>query len=647
VPTIRTDPGDPLILFAPDAKADLTVQWDTEGVPGRVRKRINGVLQPVDFASGTAGRKDDEIQLGDEHEYELVDPLRGNVLASAKVLCRRLFAPGPSDAGTLAEVDALLATAGDIQQIRKLSVVSGHDFLDLRFETTQPAVPWVQIGTAAAVFVPGLNRWEIDKSAVVAAPFPVLAGMSTRHTLTIDGLPPGKTLFYLLTADGSNPQRRVAQRRGSFQTAARDVKVTIERIFVHDDSDSGGNGEIFFGIQGFDPDGKTVLGGFTHGQLLGESSLHDKQDVPIHRSFVAREVGRTLTLLVHGQDDDTWDDLFPSWPGVFTGYFGPPGSGSGSTNTKDWSRVQHDFVFPRVPLGTGWSEAFELESPRAALHFTVYGSIEILPSPVPKWSDPPAPRLIPPQVFVEPRGRPAPLVRSGAVEWFAVAPGGAVVTTGRIRQRLRANSWARIGEGVTGATALGGPDDEMLLFGTNADGAVVHKSRRGGEWGPSGAEWRSLGGRGFRRRVLAARLDESAIVLFAVAADGSVHRSQLDPRRGPERELEWLSLGGNVRDHLQAVAREDGAELFALGREGEVLHASVGAHAHTSIETRWDSLGGRFEGPLIAHGDRAGPIELVAVDHERVVWRCRWVPGHSAAWKDVGGVDSLIEARPS
>jgi hypothetical protein len=94
------------------------------------------------------------------------------------------------------------------------SVEPGSDSATFRFVTALPTVPIIQVSAA-----PPDERSEFAEGAVVSSVFPALAGMQTRHELTVGNLEPRTRYFYSITL-GNDAGESVTET-GEFTTAVR------------------------------------------------------------------------------------------------------------------------------------------------------------------------------------------------------------------------------------------------------------------------------------------------------------------------------------------------------------------------------------------------------------------------------------------
>lgn len=246
------------------------------------------------------------------------------------------------------------------QGIREVTATPGESSVVISFRAWQSLVPVIEIGTERPVAVAGGRLEFANRLAKVdAAPTPNKNEISpTGYTASIPNLERGTRYYYLISAsDGAS----LRQYRGRFTTASVRTNVTVvyTKIDVTNDSDDGGNGELFFTFRANYPNNSSASYGDSNKNTL---SWNDED--PARQINEVIEVGdapERLELAVNGFDDDstplTTADLPPGGD-----YFRPldrpfdmallEGNVARQTfNLGDFpgEEVRHDFVLDSMP----------------------------------------------------------------------------------------------------------------------------------------------------------------------------------------------------------------------------------------------------------------------------------------------------------
>jgi hypothetical protein len=265
-----------------------------------------------------------------------------------------------------------LINTADAQGIREVKVIPGEKGAAITFRARSGVVPLVEISNQQPVRREG-GRLEFPNrlSLTNAAPVPNKYEISpTGYTASISDLEAG-TRYYFIITTGDGPSTR--QYRGSFTTIEwrLSVKVFFTEIKVTNDSDDGGDGELFFNF--YVNRGQVSFWG-TPTISLSWNDDEPPRAIPPPVEFEISDSPETLELQVDGYDED-------GPLGVKTGIDpGPLGAPFDNTwfeanlakqtfNLNDFpgERVRHDFTQESMRQAAGQGD----------LSFNVKGYFEI------------------------------------------------------------------------------------------------------------------------------------------------------------------------------------------------------------------------------------------------------------------------------
>jgi hypothetical protein len=194
------------------------------------------------------------------------------------------------------ELKNLVAERG----IREVTAVPGESSVVISFRAWPSLVPVVEIGRERPVAVAGGRLEFANRLAKVdAAPIPNKNEISpTGYTASVPNLEGGTRYHYLISVgDGAS----LRQMQGRFSTVRMRTSVTVvyTKLEVTNDSDDGGNGELFFRF--FANNDETRYGGPGGDQL----SWNDRDPArKINEVIEIADAPDRLMLAVNGYDDD-------------------------------------------------------------------------------------------------------------------------------------------------------------------------------------------------------------------------------------------------------------------------------------------------------------------------------------------------------
>ncbi len=226
-PCIEADPTNPPVAVGTTAETEL--DWD--GGPGSsVWVSVDG-LQETQVSSNTQGLQLVPVTLGTTAAFRLYSSGKLRLLDSVEVTPRsQLIAPFKPKRRM-----AQLPTSLTIEP----TLEAHGTFVKLDFITEQLTKPSIWISTNAAA---GFSSAGLDVQSFA----PHLGGAKNEHHKVLYNLSPGTLYYYLIMAKSDSG---VYERsKGSFTTLSRVAKLTIGKVRIIDDSDSGSSGECGFGF---------------------------------------------------------------------------------------------------------------------------------------------------------------------------------------------------------------------------------------------------------------------------------------------------------------------------------------------------------------------------------------------------------------
>ena len=195
-----------------------------------------------------------------------------------------------------------LRNTTEAQGIREVKVNPGEKDAAITFRARIGLVPLVEISNVEPVQKEGGKLEFPNRLALTnAAPVPNKYEISpTAYSASISDLEAG-TRYYFIITTGDGPSTR--QYRGSFTTIEwkLSVKVLFTEIKVTNDSDDGGNGELFFN---FYVNGSQASFWGTPTMSLSWNDDESARPIPPPVEYEITDSAETLELQVDGFDED-------------------------------------------------------------------------------------------------------------------------------------------------------------------------------------------------------------------------------------------------------------------------------------------------------------------------------------------------------
>lgn len=251
----------------------------------------------------------------------------------------------------------------------------------ISFKSSQRRLPVVEIGKVP----PTPDRFGILHFPLGASLFSRFVQLEDgRYTLnfnsTNEQLEAGTVYYYIINVFNDNendPSRKREQETGTISTFSQSVKVVWEKIYIVNDSDDGGAGEIslWFWINYGLPGARSMAI-----NKLGNNSASTGQTFEINIEHVVDNAPNDLSLSVSGAEDDV---------SILSGTFGPPDidpplKGPSRSSKAEFNLAQETFDLTRFPteVGETRSQQFKLVSmpnggDRGHLSFEIHGRFEI------------------------------------------------------------------------------------------------------------------------------------------------------------------------------------------------------------------------------------------------------------------------------
>lgn len=257
------------------------------------------------------------------------------------------------------------------QGIREVTATPGESNVVISFRAWPSLVPVVEIGAERPVAAAGGRLEFANRLAKVdATPIPNKNEISpTGYTASVPNLERGTRYYYLISAgDGAS----LRQMRGRFTTAVIRTSVTVvyTKLKVTNDSDDGGNGELFFAFHADYPKGRSTYYGDPGNNKLSWNDQDPARD--LNEVIEIADAPERLAIAVNGYDDDMtiWEpskglDTLEPLDRPFETESYEANVAKRTFNLSDFpgEEVRHDFVLDAMPHAAGQGD----------LSFTVEG----------------------------------------------------------------------------------------------------------------------------------------------------------------------------------------------------------------------------------------------------------------------------------
>jgi hypothetical protein len=357
-PTISATPN-PVPVAISQTQGTATLTWDAG-----VDHKLAQVLVSVDGGAETVfspiykGTAPATIQVGKTYTFKLYDSRTKTYLrASISVTAEHL---------------PLTLAPRFIGNIKR----DPHGtFAIIKFTTLNSSLPVVSVSTKKPLNFPQVSSkdekmWSPQPSDVVSN----FAQTGTQHQAQLNKLKPGTLYHYVISAHDKKSGRWY-KTRGTFKTLRRAVKVRFKKLWITDDSDNSGDGELRFG---FYINGKPAAK-FPSGS--GYVSLGTDDQKTINRTVGLLPAPDTLTLKATGFDNDAivLDATGAGFPAA------NPNLGTGEGEYGEWTSTSQtinvDNHDPVDKVGPIFFKLVAKEAHDSDLEFEVHGEYEISYAP--------------------------------------------------------------------------------------------------------------------------------------------------------------------------------------------------------------------------------------------------------------------------
>jgi hypothetical protein len=224
---------------------------------------------------------------------------------AGKAYTAQLFlSKGRNDRQLLASVAIAVETSGpkinipgpdQIGTVKNVRVIPHGTWVELQFTAPFPsqAAVWISSNPPQGNSEQGLQ---------VVRYAPAVGGYQIQHTKKLYGIAPATRYYYLIRTTSQNGLR--AHASGELTTLRRFAKVTVERIYVIDDSDELSDGELSFSLHleggSAKPGGASLLiGDGDDGYEVGSGAT-----IQVNKAFEVETSADGVELNSTGFDDD-------------------------------------------------------------------------------------------------------------------------------------------------------------------------------------------------------------------------------------------------------------------------------------------------------------------------------------------------------
>jgi hypothetical protein len=343
-------PKPPLLLVN---QGKTTITWNAEaGHEGsKVWVSVDGDVETL-FAPNFKGSKDTLIGFGKTHTFKLWNYNKSVLWGSVSVTTKHypfIENVDPEEHGTFAKI---------------------------RFSTKENALPTVSVSTKQpllnfpAVSTKDEQTWS-DPDDIAYTNF---AQTGTTHEAQLNKLEPDKVYWYVISAHDKKSGLRF-KRWGFFKTLRRMVTVNFRKLWITDDSDSSGDGELRFG---FYVNGQPAA---RYPSDSGYAGLSTDQQKTINRTVTLANPGSTLTLKATGYDND---NVAFGGDADSTGSGFPadnPNLGTGEGKNGEWTSTSQTInvnnTDPVDKVGPTFFKLVAKEAHDSDLEFEVHGEYTI------------------------------------------------------------------------------------------------------------------------------------------------------------------------------------------------------------------------------------------------------------------------------
>jgi hypothetical protein len=527
-----------------------------------------------------------------------------------------------------------------IQAILRVSVRPQAETAIFHFRTIIPSIPMLEVR---------LN--DPDTGQLVIRRVPLFGGARGSHTLEVDELPQATTLFFKITAGNRLlPSAPPAVLRGSFRTGRVEAGIIFDRILLINDSDDLSDAEMTFRFFAGNTETMPILA--APGLVHKEEGWGDGETGSIGQMIMIENASPRIWVEVQGEEDDS------GLPVGGIGFGTQPGTGA---TTGFWRTVAYDMAWIRSEFDTlnngaiisGLQETpFTMKTGEFPLMFEVFGRLRLNSQRGIGFRSDPAVPYVPGMIVTE----PVVVALSGKkTKIGALGPDGSVYykEVGGDEAGADGDQWVRLSGRFAGLLAAVAADESQFhLFALNADGAVHRAAVADGTAGDEAeADWQPLGGPPMTGALAAVAGPHGRLEVFGLDCEGNMLHRSLSPGGRGEPNGEWERLGAIRSDCVASLAPvfapRIGLALFALSCDGRVLHKRRPRTDWLPGGDEWEELGGETGGVLTARLQEDGSLLVVVIGVDRSVRALTWrdyPEGLPNAWEEFGPLDGLLES---
>jgi hypothetical protein len=577
---------------------DVTVKWATgENRAGRVTVSTGG--QPVTLppaAGSLSGEAKFPIELGRSATVEFRSVDGSTTYQTVTVTTKK-------------DAQAQYITDPDRSFIRSLNVLAGIDSVRVSFLTPEPAVASITLRRR-------------DNGSIVAAPMEPF--FSQQHMLSVPNLPQETEFDLKVVALRRNADNTVTVGdgaknptvSGALITGSRTVYVDFDLLWMRNDSDPRGSGEISLAVGA---GGTFPASDFETPLYYHFEALADGGERPLSGTITGHRAPRTVWVMADGQDDDS--DIFGGI--TLRGHdieYGPPGTDGREDDYVTWAYARA--WVDTDTMAEGRSVPLVVATGNFAIAFTVFGSVRVERRN--GRVDFPGLRLHRVRPDYRRYRKASPVLgllaalfprRKGSLR-VSTAPDGAVIVTSTDGHRTGRQELTDLGAFAGPVISLEDSTEQVWVFGTGEDGQVSAFRVPTG-FTDASPEHRMLGGSVV---ALTAAATDRRIELFGVNGAGILSRLSLDLNG---TAAEWEAIGDGFVGDLAAVATDlGGPAVFCRRDDGQVVHRLFVAGERRDNDGAWDDLAVAPDGVLAADwvdDGRSILLRSTASDHSEAV----------------------------
>ena len=250
----------------------------------------------------------------------------------------------------------------------KIKITAFGTYVRVEFNSTYPVVPVVSVGHGKPTKMTPTGL-DFEKSQLISATFPFLAGPQTTHAVIVTPLPSNSELFVLIKGQDHLYSIRPCK------TKRRRLDVHFGTILMNDDSDDLIDGEFKFGFfvdNNNKPQGKSLRFPGDGSEIsigTGKTKTIDVNATVFDSDFV--------TLAATGVDDD--DDPSPNVDTEGLMSATNPNAESGSNGVCEWVSGTQTVIVDFAGEEEAKTVPFIInaKSHNVDLHFQVTGTVKI------------------------------------------------------------------------------------------------------------------------------------------------------------------------------------------------------------------------------------------------------------------------------